>query len=150
MEKHSMTRRTARSIAEEIELLARLTDAPASFVEQVKRLFQQKAISLEEDVEPFLHALEEAFRREETIRTRSEQIRKYIARARADFDKLEQGCAANLRELERSRETLRRAGQRVRDHGDRLDALAYLYWSNRPPVEEDPDLPMVPGPKDVQ
>ena len=64
-----------KSIADHIDCLARLTGAPRSFVLQVKDLFGRKGISLETDASPYLAALEEAFRREESIRTSARRAR---------------------------------------------------------------------------
>ena len=94
-----MTDRQAKSIEEEIEILAQLTGAPTGFVEQVRALFASKAISLEEDVRPFLTALEEAFQREEAIRNSSERAR---------------------RGIERMQESLGRAQERFRDQAEEL------------------------------
>jgi hypothetical protein len=62
-----------KSIAEQIDCLARLTDAPESFVSQVRELFERKGISLDEDAAPYVRALEEAFVREESIRIGAQQ-----------------------------------------------------------------------------
>ena len=57
-----------KSISDHIDCLARLMIAPQSFVMQIEDLFSKKGISLDEDAEPYLQALEEAFKREESIR----------------------------------------------------------------------------------
>ena len=57
-----------KSICDHIECLSRLTGAPDAFITQVKALFAKKGISLNADASPYLKALEEAFRREESIR----------------------------------------------------------------------------------
>ena len=75
-----MSERRPKSIAEEIEILARLTGASPVFVEQVRTLFTSKAIGLDEAVDPFLTALEEAFRREEEIRASSERARQSLSK----------------------------------------------------------------------
>ena len=60
-----MSHQSQKSIGDEIEMLAKLTGAPPEFVEQVRALFLNKAISLDEDATPYSAALEEAFVRAE-------------------------------------------------------------------------------------
>jgi hypothetical protein len=77
-----------KSIDEQIECLARLTGASASFVTQVKELFTRKGIPLESAATPYVKALEEAFRREESIRTTSWRARQSISKLNRHFSKL--------------------------------------------------------------
>ena len=77
-----------RSISDQIDCLARLTCAPQSFVIQVKELFSRKGIPLEADAEPYIAALEEAFRREESIRTSARHARRNIASLHENFSRI--------------------------------------------------------------
>ena len=70
----AITAQSLGTIAEHIDTLARLTGAPESFVLQVRELFSRKGIPLEADAAPYVEALEEAFVREERIRASSRRI----------------------------------------------------------------------------
>lgn len=96
-----------RSIDEHIECLARLTGAPPSFVQQVRALFTSKGISLDTDATPFLKALEEAFRREENIRTSSVRARDQLAKLRNSFRKVGEAYVDQLSQLRRLQSSLR-------------------------------------------
>jgi hypothetical protein len=145
-----------KSISEQIESLARLTGAPEPFVCQVKSLFENKGISLDEDATPYLKALEDAFRREESIRANAERARQNVARLRSTFDKLGAAYADKLSRLDRGRETLREAGRKL---GDRLARKA-SQSTTRVVVPEGhrsyvmrhqrDTLPLVPGPEEPQ
>jgi hypothetical protein len=63
--------RDPRTIDEQIQCLARLTGAPDAFVGEVRALFRRRGISLAADAAPFLAALEDAFLREERMRTQT-------------------------------------------------------------------------------
>ncbi len=60
-----------RTIDEQILCLARLTGASETFVGEVRALFKRRGISLDAEVAPFLTALEDAFLREERMRTQA-------------------------------------------------------------------------------
>ena len=77
-----------KSIEQQIDCLARLTGAPESFVNQVRQLFNSKGISLDDDAEPFVPALEEAFRREESIRCSTHRARQNLSKLQESFRKI--------------------------------------------------------------
>lgn len=142
-----------KSIAEQIESLARLTGAPESFVDQVRELFTRKGISLDEDSAPYMKALEEAFIREESIRASARQARTAMTAPGTDFRKIGKVYVQQLERLRRAQ-----AGRR----GRRRASGSSETDTEKPAVEVGPssqglvtrqqneDLPMVPGPEDLQ
>ncbi len=144
-----------KSIEEQIACLARLTGAPGSFVEQVRALFTMKGISLEANAEPFLGALEEAFRREEHIRASSNRARNQIVRLRENFRKVGQAYVDQLAQLRQTQSSLQR-----HSHRQQKKAAARRSTTTRvtisgnhrslvtPTVHEE--LPLVPGPREQQ
>ncbi len=145
-----MTQRDPKSIAEEIEFLARLTEAPAAFVEQVRALFMSKAISLDEDATPYRAALEEAFRREEAIRTHARQIRKDLASIEDRLGKLGEGCRDRVAQLRRARDSMQESVKRLREKGQQGGEVVYVLYPSRRVFRESDFPTLVPGPKDTQ
>jgi|WetSurMetagenome_2_1015567.scaffolds.fasta_scaffold658990_1 hypothetical protein len=145
-----MHERSPKSIAEEIEVLARLTGAPRVFVEQVRALFTSKAISLDETAAPFVAALEEAFRREETIRASSSQARRGLDRVQEDLGRVREIHREQAEHLRRARANLESSARRIRESGERLEAAAYALGVRRGAHRETDSAPIVPGPKDIQ
>jgi len=144
------------TIAEHIQCLARLTGAPVSFVDQVKQLFERKGISLHDDASPYLDALEEAFRREQSIRATTVRARQSVTRMQDNFQRIGRAYVEQLSQLKRLRSSLqdqstrlrrekptqqRRSSMRVAIEGD------HRTFVMRPQTEH---LPLVPGPKDLQ
>jgi hypothetical protein len=139
-----------KSIAEEIEILARLTGAPVTFVEQVCALFTSKAISLDEAAEPFLSALEEAFRREETIRASSTEARRNLTRMQEGLGRAGDICREQADQLRQAKAHLENSARRIRESGERLEAAAFALGIRRGFQRETDADPIVPGPKDLQ
>jgi hypothetical protein len=144
-----------KSIDEQIQCLARLTGAPGSFVEQVRALFTSKGIPLDTDAEPFLKALEEAFRREENIRASSVRAKHQIAKLRDNFRKVGQAYVEQLSQLRRIQSSLRSQRRRVgkqrpaaRSRGARVTIEGDHRSLVTRTVREQP--PMVPGPDEPQ
>lgn len=138
-----------KSIEDHITCLARLTGAPEPFVDQVRSLFTSKGISLETDAEPFVDALEEAFRREETIRSSTQRARDSLTRLQDNFERV--GRAYTER-IEKARKNEKRARSiQIEDQSSGASQVTirgdHRTFVTRPVREE---LPMVPGPKDVQ
>lgn len=143
------------SIADHIECLARITGAPISFVDQVRALFLAKGISLEQAATPFIEALEEAFRREECIRSSTYRARQNLAKLQENFQKIGRAYveqlanvkvrsddASALRPKRRSATGRQQARTtQITIHGD------HRTFVTRPERE---DLPLVPGPEDLQ
>ena len=142
-----------KSIAEQIDCLARLTGAPTNFVDQVRQLFTRKGISLEEDSSPYVKALEEAFIREESIRACAEQARPSLASSATDFKKIGKTYVQQLERLRRVQ-----AGLRDRRKHSRKTGLESTTVPIDPEISErslvtrqqHEDLPMVPGPEELQ
>jgi hypothetical protein len=137
-----------KSISEHIECLARLTGAPRMFVRQVKALFTTKGISLDSDAAPYLRALDEAFRREESIRANSQRARETISRLQDDFSRIGRAYVQQLQRLKRLRSTLR--GQaRPHRRGSRPVTIQGDHRSFITRQQRD-DVPLVPGPEEAQ
>jgi len=147
-----------KSIEDHISCLARLTGASGSFVDQVRSLFTSKGISLQTDATPFLRALDEAFKREESIRAGSVHAQDQVTKLRDSFRQVGQAYVEQLTQLKKVRSSLQRQARkapnrpqngqprgstttRVTIPGDHRSLVL------RPEREE---LPMVPGPKDPQ
>jgi len=143
-----------KTIAEQIECLARLTGAPQSFICQVKELFTRKGITLDSSATPYLKALEEAFQREESIRASSRQARQSVARIHDNMERLGKTYVRQVEHLKKVRSSLQEQAGRLREQ--------HQARRSRPPVEiegdhrsfitptQREDLPMVPGPKEEQ
>ena len=124
----------SKTIRWQIDCLAKLTEAPTSFVEQVHALFRKKGISLDEDATPYLTALEAAFRREETIRSQRH------SRSPDDVQR-----ERRTRQLQRVRRSLR-GGAQERAAGSASETPSASTMSK---VQRE-KWPMVPGPEELQ
>ena len=144
-----------RTLNEHIDCLARLTGANESFVTQVRSLFTSKGISLDADAGPFVQALEEAFRREEGIRSSPYKARQSLAKIHENFQKVGKAYVDQIAQLKKIQSNLRDKTQRLRknDGGDRTDPThVMIKGDHRTFVTrfEREMMPMVPGPKDPQ
>jgi hypothetical protein len=143
-----------KSIADQIDCLARLTGAPESFVDQVRELFTRKGISLEEDSAPYVKALEEAFIREESIRAGAQQTRAKLVRDATDFKKIGKAYAQQMERLRRVQAGLRdkRKGARKTSKTTSTTVPIDPQISSRSLVtrQQREDMPMVPGPEEIQ
>ena len=136
-----------RSIAEEIECLARTTGAPLSFVDQVRALFIVKGISLLAEAGPFLEALEEAFRREERIRNSTYRARQNLVKLQENFEKVGRAYVDQVSQIKKMR-----ARTSPRTRGPVKTTQIAIKGDHRTlvtPTERE-ELPMVPGPEDPQ
>ena len=121
-----------KSISEQIECLARLTAAPGSFVVQVKSLFSRKGISLDEDATPYLKALEEAFKREENIRSTTQRARQNIRKLQKNFNRIGQAYG-DVRDHRGERGLLvERRDDDHRPHGLPRPSCASPVWPGPP------------------
>jgi len=146
-----------KSILKSIEDLARITEAPQAFVEQVRTLFRSKGISLEDDAAPYHGALVEAFRREHAIRKSTLQAKDDLVRLRqrrtpvreSDRGSVSGSAGASRRaprsstELDTYALRLARKAQGARSE----ESSGTRRWLTR---GDRDDVPMVPGPKDLQ
>ena len=139
-----------RSIGEHIDCLARLTGAPLEFIDQVRSLFASKGISLESEAQPFVQALEQAFRREENIRASSHAANHHLSRIRENFRKVGKAYVAQLSQLRHMQSSLQKKSRKLR--GKPTKTRVTISGDHRTfvtrPVREQ--LPMVPGPKEMQ
>ena len=136
-----------KTLAEQISCLAQLTGAPQSFVVQVQKLFSRKGISLESDAGPYLKPLEEAFKREETIRCTTERARDNIKRLQNNFNRIGQAYVKQLAELKK----LQRPGSKKKGFAgsSEIPIPGGSHRSYVTPPQTD-KLPMVPGPEEEQ
>ena len=143
--------REPKSIGEHIDCLARLTGAPGSFVDQVRSLFTAKGISLDTSAEPFLDALDEAFRREERIRRHTVRVQQNLRSMQDNFRKVGQAYVDRIRENKGSGESrveVRRRATKTAPRSTRITIKGdHRTFVTRMEREE---LPMVPGPSDPQ
>ena len=139
-----------KSISDHIECLARMTGAPKVFVGQVKALFTNKGISLESDAAPYLRALDDAFRREESIRANALRARHSITRLQDDFSRIGRAYVQQLRKLKQLRANLKPdlqpasgvpAKQSITIQGDHRSFITR---------QQRDDTPLVPGPEELQ
>ena len=145
-----------RSIDEHINCLARLTGAPLSFIDQVRSLFTSKGISLDTEARPFITALEEAFKREESIRASSHAAQHHMSRIRENFRKVGKAYVEQLSQLRRLQSSWQEKSQKLRGRVVKVAPPArtrvtiegdHRTFVTRPVREQ---MPMVPGPKDPQ
>ena len=142
-----------KSIAEQIDCLARLTDVPTSFVDQVRKLFTRKGISLGEDSGPYLRALEEAFIREESIRATAQHARTNVMRGGTDFKKVGQAYVNQLERLRRVQAGLREKRKVSRETSPESTTISIdpdISGRSLVTGQQREDMPMVPGPDDLQ
>ncbi len=139
-----------KSIAEQIECLARLTGAPDSFVDQVRELFARKGISLQEEATPYVKALEEAFVREENIRAGTRRARQSAARLRTDFERIGKAYVQQLERMRRAQSGLgaQRRGKQSQAQPESLGPE--VTGRNVVTRQQTEEMPMVPGPEDLQ
>jgi len=136
-----------KTLAEQIDCLARLTGAPRTFVLQVKELFSRKGISLQTDAAPYLRALEEAFRREETIRANAERARENITTLAQNFNRIGRSYVRQLEHLKKLRSGLAPGAEtRSKNRRSRVPRSSHEFMMK----QEHDHLPMVPGPDETQ
>jgi hypothetical protein len=144
-----------KTIAEQIDCLARLTGAPRSFVMQVKELFSRKGIPLESDASPYLRALEEAFKREETIRTNAARAKENVQRLASNFNRMGRTYARQLEQLKRIQSELRAQNRKLTPGAEEpadwrstrsADGNRHTFMTR----QISDNMPMVPGPEEEQ
>lgn len=142
------------TIEQRILRLARETEAPPTFIEQVRTLFLSKGISLDADAAPYDSALREAFRRELAIRRSTLRARKAPGNLQTRLRSLGEGYR---KEIEGLRERQNKLDRRARGVSSGIRALRHgptsAAGSDDPagatPLQRD-ILPMVPGPEGAQ
>ncbi len=138
-----------KSISDQIDCLARLTGAPKTFVFQVRELFLRKGISLESDAAPYVKALEEAFQREESIRTSARNARNSVRRLEKSFGQLGRTYARQIEQLKRIQAGLNDQARKLRAG---KEPVVQVRGNRRSLVtrQQNEDLPLVPGPEELQ
>ena len=145
-----------KTLEEHIDCLARLTGATDSFVSQVRTLFTSKGISLDTDAGPFLPALEEAFRREEGIRSSSFSARQNIERIQENFQRVGKAYVEQISQLKKLQKNLQRRTRKILRGSQSTESgnptHVTIKGDHRTLVTrfERETLPMVPGPKETQ
>lgn len=133
------------SLDASIDAMAADSGAPASFVAKIRALFEGKGISLERRAGPYLAALREAFRREESLRRVSQRSQGALERAREDLSRLDSQWERQLGELRDLQRSLRLQSSRLREGVQKLHALDRTVL-----CPGSVELPFVPGPDSVQ
>ena len=133
-------------------MLASLIGASDTFVLQVKTLFSRKGIPLESDAEPYVLALEEAFRREESIRVTTTRARASIVQLEQNFSRIGEAYVRQLDQLKRIQVQLhKQTRQLTRDAESNAEGNTEVQipgGDHRTLVTrtQQERLPMVPGP----
>jgi hypothetical protein len=133
------------SLDASIAILAADSGAPDSFVEKIKALFEAKGISLARSARPYLRALQEAFRREESLRRLSERSAEARMRVRHDLGRLEGDWDRQLAHLRALQDELHVQARRLRSGVERLAVPARTVL-----CPGSVELPFVPGPDTLQ
>ena len=135
-----------------IAALAEDSGAPDAFVGKIRALFQAKGIALDRGAGPYLRALREAFRREETLRRVSDHSRAAVDRAREDLGRLDRQWESQLAQLRSLQQRLQRRAGALRE---RVESLRALEDDDAPGERRvmspgSVELPFVPGPDAIQ
>lgn len=138
-----------KTLSEQISCLAQLTGAPQTFVMQVRELFSRKGISLDSDAGPYLKALEEAFKREESIRSTTQRARDNIKRLQTNFNRIGEAYVKQLAELKKLRSGMGAKTSKKSGGGTEVTIPGGDHRSFVTDPQSD-NLPMVPGPKEKQ
>ena len=146
------TRGTWQTIGQEIERLAQETGAPASFVAQMREFFFGKRIDLENDVEPYLAALQEAFLLEETVRRNTQRAKENLVKLQDCMRLVGTTYQSQLGQLRRVRDSLDQQGRLVREGAQRLREVekSSAAGSGRIALSIPAGTCIVPGPTDSQ
>lgn len=143
-----------QSIGSLIDRLAGQTGAPSSFVQRIRDLFSNKGIALASDCAPYLTALEQAFRREQSIRLSALQTRQNLERLQRQLQQFNEVCRRQLSRMESMGPSFgRQPGGTVPDDDDIEPTEVQVVEVQRPAggiqVTRSRTL-LVPGPKEVQ
>jgi hypothetical protein len=141
------------SIGSLIDRLAGQTGAPGSFVQRIRDLFSNKGIALASDCAPYLTALEQAFRREQSIRLSALQTRQNLERLQRQLQQFNEVCRRQITRMEGMGASFgRQPGGTVPDDEDVETAEVQVVEIREPAgiqVTRTRTL-LVPGPKEDQ
>ena len=139
------------SIADHIECLARLTGAPVNFVDQVRSLFLLKGISLDTEAKPFLAALDEAFQREESIRNSTYRARENLDKLQQNFRKIGRAYVDHvMKKTSAKKPPLSSLLAKTRAAAGTTQVTIRGNHRTLVTRTEREELPMVPGPDEIQ
>jgi hypothetical protein len=134
------------TIEQQIRKLADGTDAPPGFLDQVRKLFRSKGIELTEDATPYMSALREAFRREQTIRRSTLDAHRNLDRLQTHFKSIGTTYRRQLQQLKQVQRALERRATALEAAGDDGSRGSRRYVTR---VQKD-DPFLVPGPDELQ
>lgn len=140
--------RTPASVADVIRVLARQTEAPESFVIEVRALFTEKGISLDQEAGPFAEAIADAFLFEEQVRRQAESALAGLVELERQRELLHEGARREINRLVVLRDTLQFASEQFQRNLARLRGKN-LDFPRRPRVSDDLPGPLLPGPTEL-
>jgi len=139
------------SIGTLIDRLAGQTGAPGSFVQRIRDLFSDKGIPLEGDSTPYLTALEQAFRREQSIRLSAVQTRENLDRLQRQLQHFNEVCRKQLSRMESMRSSFgRQPGGPLPQELEATEVEVVEVRRSADIEVSHSKTILVPGPKDVQ
>ena len=134
------------TIEEQILALADGTGAPRGFLDQIRKLFRSKGIDLSENATPYMSALREAFRREQSIRRSTVDAHHNLERIQTHFKSIGTSYRRQLQQLKQVQRALERRATALEAAGDDGSRGQRRYVTR---VQKD-DPYLVPGPDDLQ
>ncbi len=130
-----------RTLADQIDRLARRHRAPESFVESVRSSFARRGISLAEDAGPYLPILEETFARQLQVAAATARSRAGLQRLEENFRRLAEGWRRQLEQLREVRASLEEQRARLeantrllREGAARHGGAVPVRSARRPPL----------------
>jgi hypothetical protein len=139
-----------RSIGAEIARLAALTGAPGEFVERIRALFSNKGISLDGDSAPYQSALEQAFRREQSIRLSAQQTRRNLDRLQSQLSQFNEACRRQIGRLKELQGAVERREAERQPSAAQARRIQIVEIDERALRVRRVRAVMVPGPKELQ
>jgi hypothetical protein len=138
------------SIGGQIERLAVETGAPDAFVQRIRELFCNKGISLDCDCEPYITALEHAFRREQSIRMSALQTRENLERLQRQLDHFNEACRRQLNRMQNFRVNLGRREPALPEEVETKEVEVVEPTKQSGSRTTRSRSVVVPGPEDLQ
>ena len=138
------------SIGGQIDRLAVENGAPDNFVQRIRELFSSKGISLEGDCEPYITALEHAFRRERSIRLSALQTRENLERLQRQLDQFNDVCRRQLNRMQSFKVNMGRSEPPLHDEVEAKEIEVVEPDERRETRTIRGRSLVVPGPKDLQ
>jgi len=121
-----------RTLADQIDRLARRHQAPESFVESIRSSFTRKGISLAEDAGPYLPILEETFARQAQVAAATTRSREGLRRLDENFRRLAEGWRRQLEQLREVKASLEEQRARIEANTRRLREQLARRPASRP------------------